>query len=428
MARHRDSNSRWTEGEVASSSSGHAGRARWGGESPPSAPRLLVPALALLVTVSYGALFYGFSVLVTDEAAGGAFSATVLSAAYGGAVLSAGAFAVAAGWIADRAGIRGVVAVGAAAGAGGLAAFSMATEGWQVLLVWWVLLGAAMAGTLYEPAYVAIQQWVAPGRRAHAIALLTLMAGLSGPTFIPLTTALVDGLGWRHATLVLAALLGALGLATAALALPSGSGRSVDETPSVAASLASQLTAFKRPRLLTFTLGAVLAYGALEATLIHRIARFEDAGFALSTIAFWAAVSGLLTLPGRFVLPVLGGRRSATSLLAGVLAVLAVATAFMVPGNRSWQLIAYFTLFGLVFGAALPLRAVAMSNWYAVAGFGTLMGIQSAMIAAARAGGPPLVGWLHDALDGYAAAFAVLTALFFLGATLVLASGRLGPD
>jgi predicted MFS family arabinose efflux permease len=380
------------------------------------------------VTVSYGALFYGFSVLLTDEAAGGTFSATVLSAAYGGAVLSGGAFAVAAGWIADRAGIRGVVAVGSVAGAGGLAAFSVAAEAWQALLVWWVLLGAAMAGTLYEPAYVAIQQWVPRGGRARAIALLTLTAGLSGPIFIPLTTALVDGLGWRSTTLVLAALLGVSGLATAALALPSGIGPSVEAPSSTVGSLGSRLTAFRRPRLLTFTLGAIVAYGALEATLIHRIARFEDAGFALSTIAFWAAVSGLLTLPGRFVLPVLGGRWSPTSVLAGVLAVLGVATAFMVPGDRSWQLIGYFTLFGLVFGAALPLRAVAMSEWYAVAGFGTLMGFQSAMIAAARAGGPPLVGWLHDALDGYAAAFALLTGLFLLGAALVLASGRMSPD
>jgi hypothetical protein len=227
---------------------------------------------------------------------------------------------------------------------------------------------------------------------------------------------------------VLAALLGVFGLATAALALPSGSGPSVEETRSAVVSLASRLAAFRRARLLTFTLGAVLAYGALEATLIHRIARFEDAGFALSTIAFWAAISGLLTLPGRFALPMLGGRWSATSVLAAVLAVLAVATAFMVPGDRSWQLIGYFTLFGLVFGAALPLRAVAMSDWYAVAGFGTLMGIQSAMIAAARAGGPPLVGWLHDALDSYAAAFGLLTGLFLLGAALVLASGRMPQD
>lgn len=397
-----------------------------GGSTPP--PPLLIPALALLVTVSYGALFYGYSVLVTDEAAGGAFSATVLSAAYGGAVLAAGAFGVAAGWIADRAGIRGVVAVGSLAGAGGLAAFSAADDGWQVLLIWWLLLGAAMAGTLYEPAYIAIQQWVPGARRPRAIALLTLTAGLSGPIFIPLTTVLVTSLGWRPATLVLAALLGVVGLATSALVLPSGAGRSFHETADVAVSLPSRLAAFRRPRLLTFTLGAVVAYGALEAILIHRLARFEEAGFALSTIAFWAAVAGILTLPGRFVLPVLGGRRSGPAVLAGVFAVLALATVFAVSGGRSWQLIAHFSLFGLVFGAALPLRAVLMSNWYAVAGFGTLMGIQGAMIAAARAGGPPLVGWLHDAFDGYAAAFALLTAFFLLGAALVLASGRMAPD
>ncbi|MGH3666127.1 MAG: hypothetical protein ACRDU8_08600 [Egibacteraceae bacterium] len=48
---------------------------------------LLVGTLALTVSVAYGVLFYGFSVLLSRQAAGGEFSNTVLSAAYGGAAL-----------------------------------------------------------------------------------------------------------------------------------------------------------------------------------------------------------------------------------------------------------------------------------------------------------------------------------------------------
>ena len=64
------------------------------------------------------------------------------------------------------------------------------------------------------------------------------------------------------------------------------------------------LAPFRRPRLLIFTIAAVLAYGAVEALVIHRVARFQELGFALGTVALWAGISGLLTLPGRFVLPI----------------------------------------------------------------------------------------------------------------------------
>ena len=158
--------------------------------------------------------------------------------------------------------------------------------------------------------------------------------------------------------------------------------------------------------------------------MVHRIARFEDVGFALATVTVWAALSGLLTLPGRFVLPVLAGRMRATVVFAAVLGVLAMSAALMIDGSAYWQLVLSFVLFGLVFGSALPLRAVVMSEWTAPAVFGTVMGVQAAVIALGRAGVPALVGGLHDRLDGYAAAMALVCALLAAGALLVYVSGR----
>ena len=59
---------------------------------------------------------------------------------------------------ADRVGVRWLMAGGSLVGAAGLLAFAAATAGWQVLAVWWVVLGPVTALTFYEPAYVAIQQ------------------------------------------------------------------------------------------------------------------------------------------------------------------------------------------------------------------------------------------------------------------------------
>src|SRR5438046_2931704 len=55
------------------------------------------------------------------------------------------------------------------------------------------------------------------------------------------------------------------------------------------------LRPFRSPRLSMFTVAAVLAYGAVEAVVVHRVARFQELGFGLQTVALWAGISGLLT-------------------------------------------------------------------------------------------------------------------------------------
>ena len=380
---------------------------------------LLIAALCFIVSVAYGSLYYGFAVLITEPAAGGEFSRSLLSAAYGGAVLTGGAAAIPVGRIADRRGVRGLMASGAVLAAGGLVLFSFADAGWQVLAVWWLLLGPATALCFYEPAYVAIQQAFEPERRARAIATLTLAAGLSGPIFLPATGALVDAVGWRDTTRLLAASV--LLAAPVALAW-------VRTRPSPSASRRRlTLAPFRRPRLLLFTIAAVLAYGAVEALVIHRVARFEELGFALGTVALWAGISGLLTLPGRFVLPMLSNRAPPTTLLAGVIGVIAVSAALMIGGASYGQMVLSFALFGLVFGAALPLRAIVMGEWTATDVFGAVMGVQAALIALGRAGVPAVTGALHDLDDNYTTAMLVVTLLLIVAAALVAWSSQARP-
>jgi MFS family permease len=373
--------------------------------------------LCLIVSVAYGALYYGFSVLISDSAAGADFSRGLLASAYGGAVLTGGLAAVPVGRLADRHGVRFLIAGGGVLGAVGLAAFAAATHGWQVLAVWWLVLGPASALTFYEPAYVAIQQAFGPAARARAIAVLTLAAGLSGPVFIPATGALVDALGWRDATRVLAAAY--LCVVPLAVLLVRTRPQRADRAH------ARVRGAFGEPRVRVFTVGAVLAYGAVESIVIHRVARFQELGFSLATVTLWAGISGLITLPGRFLLPLLGHRARATTVFAAVLAVLAASAALMIGGGAYWQMALSFVLFGLVFGSALPLRAVVMGEWTPTATFGAVMGVQAAFIALGRATMPAVTGGLHDRFDGYAIAMALLCGLLVVASALVLLSGRL---
>jgi MFS family permease len=387
----------------------------------PGVGGILVGALALTASVAYGALLYGFSVLLSGEAAGGEFSSTVLSAGFGGAVLTGGLSAWPVGRHADRHGVAGILALGSILGFVGLVGFAASRAAWQVLLLWWVVLGPVTAMTFYEPAYVALQQWFDDVQRTKAIAALTLLGGLSGPVAIPATGALVTALGWRPATVVLGTVFLVTGGVTAGLIRRYAPGR-VRATAARAGGVPPQV--WRSASLWLLTAAAVVGYGAFEALIIHRVARFTEAGFPVATVSVWAAASGLVSIPGRYVIPALATRLPGATLLAGALALMGLATLPAIPAPQTWQLAAHFLVSGVVLGALLPLRAVVMADWYAGEWFGRLMGIQATLIAVARAGIPALTGLIHDRLGGYTNVMTVLAVLFVLGTILAATSSR----
>lgn len=310
--------------------------------------------------------------------------------------------------------------VGSIIGATGLACLAAASQGWQVFAAAWLLIGPAGALTFYEPAFVAVDQWFAPEERGRAIGVLTVIGGLAGPVFLPLTAALVESLGWRPAALVLAAILAAVGLIAAGLALPSG--RRGGHLPSQSGVSLSALTADRR--FVLYTVSVLLLFGAFQTVIFHRIALFEAAGFGIALVSFWAGLSGWLSFPGRYVGPLLGAGDNGVRWNAIVTALMALTLVPMItPGSRA-SMIVHFVAFGIVFGAALPMRATVMAAWFSGPSFGRIMGIQWTLAAVAGAAGPSLVGVWRDSAGGYGPAMAAVAAALLLAAYLTLAAGR----
>lgn len=380
----------------------------------------IVP-LSLTVMVAFGIMLYGFSVFLTDGAAGGEFSTGLLSVAYGGGLVAGGTLAYPIGRRADRKGVRGIFGLGAVLGAAGLALFSFATEPWQVLLAWWGLIGPAGAMTYYEPAFVAVDRWCTEEQRAKALAVLTLIGGLAGIIFLPGIERLISLVGWRPAVRTLGLLLLLTGGATALFFLR--------REPSIerAASIHERYslgTILRDRRFVLFTAAMVLSSVGAQAVLSHRVARFEEAGFAVAGVAVWAAVASALSLPGRSVAPFLAQRFRSTSVQATVMGLMAVASVLMIDGSSNWQLSGHFIVFGLSFGAVLPLRAMVMSRWYSGSGYGRTMGAQWAVASLIGATGPAVVGILHDSTGGYQVPIALVASLLVGAAALVVLSGR----
>ncbi len=383
--------------------------------------RLILP-LSITVMAAFGIMFYGFSVYLTDEAAGSEFSTTVLSLAYSGAVLAGGLLAMPVGRFADRHGVRPILGLGSVLGFLGLGTFGAAQESWQVVAAWWLLIGPAGAMTFYEPAFIAIDQWCTPQQRPRALAALTVIGGLAGVVFIPGTERLVALVGWRQTTVILGLLLLVAGGSTALFALPKRSVRPDPGRPSL--SMSGSLRSLVRDRRFRlYTLAMMLSFFAAQGVLSHRVALFGEAGFPVAAVALWAAVASALSLPGRWLAPLVAIRLRATKVQAATIAMVAAATLLMVDGRDSWQMIGHFVLFGLGFGALLPLRAMVMAEWYSGSDYGRILGAQWTAVGLAGAAGPVIVGVVRDQTGGYGIPMAVLAAIYLTVVALILLAG-----
>jgi MFS family permease len=388
--------------------------------TPSTAPWRAIFSLALSVMVAFGVILYGFSIFVTDGAAGAEFSKTVLSAAYGGSVVAGGLLAIPIGRRADRRGVRGILALGGLLTAVGMSAFAAATTPWQVLAAWWFFLGPAGAMIFYEVAFVAIDRWCSPAQRPRALGTLTLIGGLAGIIFIPLTQWLVDQVGWRTTALSMGIVVLATTALTAGVALNGIDRVKAPPERSTSSRLARQL--LKDRRFLAHTTAMVLTFFAAQGIIAHRVAVFNEAGFDVATVALAAAGASALSLPGRWIAPLLATRFRATDIQAIATLVLAAGTILMLDGSNSWQLAGHFALFGIAFGAVLPLRAMTMATWFSGSRYGATMGTQWTVVTILGALGPVAVGLLRDATLNYRAGVGLLVASL-LGATMLLAVG-----
>lgn len=387
---------------------------------------LLVVALATIVNVGYGTIFYSFSVLLGEGAAAGEFSRTLLSASLGLGVVASGILAPLVGTLCDVSGPRRVFIVGAALGAAGLAAFSRATEGWQIIVAWLLLLGPAMAATFYEPAYVAIDQWF-ERPQGRPLGVLTLVAGLSVTIFVPLTQWLVERFEWRDATLVLGMVLLAV-VWTLSLLIVRDRPREDAEVRhlDLRAIYKSMLDALNYTNRTFWVISAAFFLGlaATFALLFHQVAYLQDLGFPPGQIAAAVGVIGVISLPGRFLIPALGDRVPARLLIAVTFSLLAVSGLLPLGAREWWRVYLYIVLFGTVFGAVLPMRAVIMSRHFSGPLYGRLMGLQQSMLAVAIAGGPFVAGALRDASGSYTVPWLAFSVMFITAVPVILAVRR----
>jgi len=393
--------------------------------APMDRGRLVLAALCVTETVTWGIVYYGFPVFLQpmEEALGG--SRVAITGAFSvGLGVSALAAVPVGRWL-DRHGPRGLMTLGSCLGTA--LCFAWAQVGSvAALYAVWLGMGLAMAATLYEPAFAALVGWFSGDRRDRALLTLTLAAGLASTIFMPIEAWLLERVGWRMAIAILAAVLGTVTIPLHALAL-----RRPPTEPELAPGAGA------RPGPASFTLGAaartavfwVLAVAfvvgnfATVSVTVHLIPYLADHGYAPATAAMMIGWMGAMQLPGRlFFVPVAAwlGARGVTT---GVFAAQAASLAQLALAPLLSTLVPFVVMFGAANGMSTLARASSIAQIFGARHYGAIAGAVALGANGARAVGPVGAALLVVALGSYERVFWLLAAALLAVSLSVLVAG-----
>jgi hypothetical protein len=375
----------------------------------------LVFALAVAQLVSWGSVYYSFSLFVVPMETELGWSLTTLNGALSAGLLLSGLAAYPVGaWI-DRGGGRAVMSLGSALAAVLLAAWSR-VDSVVTFYAIWMGLGLALSATLYEPAFAVLTRFHPESYRTR-ITAMTLVGGFASTVFVPATQLAISALGWRHALLVLAA-------ANLLICLPIHGLWLRDHAP-VAPRLRGQVfdahvrRALRHPVFWALVASLTAYYVSFSAITFHIIPLLEQRHVATATIIGAVATFGPAQVAGRIALLALG--RRATAARAGGIAFaifpVAVTILLLFPASVA-ALFLFSAMYGAANGIITVVRGTAVPELLWRESYGAINGALTLPLNLARAAAPYGAAVIWRAAGSYDA---VLIAI--VGGGIVAAAG-----
>jgi MFS family permease len=343
-------------------------------------PWRAVLVLGVTQILAWGTMFYTPVLMLPRLAADRGFTATFAMAGFSAGLLVGGFVARHVGGLIDRYGGHRVMPVGSLLGALGLFGLAHAAEALSYLAVW-VVLGVAMAASLYDPAFATLGR-IFGARARQPITVLTLAGGFASTVSWPATQALLDGLGWRATYVVYAALLAGIAAPLHWLALPRRRAEAETRPAGPAGPAPAVFPAKGRAFLLVAS--AFAAYAFVPSGLsAHLLAVFSRHGIEPATVVVIGALFGPAQVTARVC--ELAFARNVQPLWIVRLALGVLVLGFVLLALFGFT-VAAAAAFAVLFGAGNGLMTIARGTvplaLFGAAGYGRLIG---------RIAGPALV-------------------------------------
>ena len=390
---------------------------------------VVVAALCVTEVVSWGILYYGFPVLLRPMEADLGWSRVEITGAFSVGMGVAALAALPVGrWI-DRHGARALMTTGSCLATVLLLAWSR-IESLSALYAVWCLMGAALAATLYEPAFAAVVGWFATRGRDKALLTVTLAGALASTVFMPLEAWLVARLGWRGALVALAVTLAVITIPLHAFVLRPAP-RRAPPTPGAerAESRVPGLTLRASARTAVFWVllaAFFVANFATNAVTVHLIPYLSDRGYSPTVAAMMIGWMGAMQLPARLLFAPVASRFGHRAVTGVIFFVQALSLAQLALAGELPTLVPMVVMLGAANGMATLARATIVAEIFGPRHYGSISGAVALGANGARAVAPVGAALLMVALGGYARVFWLMAAALVVAGLGVMTS-RAGP-
>ncbi|HZF06410.1 MAG TPA: MFS transporter [Patescibacteria group bacterium] len=384
---------------------------------------MIVAALSVTETVTWGIIYYGFPVFLKPMEEDLGASRVAVTAAFSIGLGVSALTSISVGRWLDARGPRALMTVGSCLAT--LLTFAWArVESLPALYAVWFLMGLAMAATLYEPAFAVVVSWFARGRD-RALLTVTLVAGLASTIFMPIEAALLELMGWRGALTVLAVVLGVITIPIHALLLRRGTAHASvvaaggAPTPGLTLGEAAHTTVFW-----VLSVAFLVSSFATAAVTTHLIPFLVDRGYSAAFAAAAIGWTGAMQLAGRVLFDPISSRLGARVMVAAVFVGQALGIAQLPLLARVGTLLPFIVLQGAANGMATLARASSLAEIFGARNYGAISGAVALGTNAARAIGPVGASLLLLGLGSYPAVFSALAASLVAAAGAVLLAER----
>jgi MFS family permease len=379
-----------------------------------------VSVLGVTQILAWGTIFYSPVLTAPLIAAERGWSLSFTMGGFSLGLLVAGLVSPFVGKSIDRHGGHVVMTAGSLVSALGLLGLSVAADRMSYLAVW-VVLGAGLGASLYDPAFATLGRIFGAAAR-RPITILTLAGGFASTVGWPSTHLLIGSVGWRGTYLVYAALLAAVCAPLHAFALPRD--RAAHDAPS--ADSPAQRTALLPPHGIAFLLvtAAFTAYAFVPSALsAHLLAIFGRTGIDSATVVLIGTLFGPAQVVARIVELAFG--RNVHPLLVARAAVTLLMTAFAllaVFGISGLTAAAFALMFGAANGLITITRGALPLALFGAEGYGRLIGRISGPWLVMQSAAPLVMAVVAERASDAAAL--IFAACFALGARACFAAIR----
>lgn len=387
------------------------------------------------MSFSAGINFHGFGNFIIPLSTEFGWNRTVISAAFSMARLEAGLFGPVEGWLVDRLGPRRLILIGIPLMALGYVLLSRINSLLTFLVVYVLFISLGNSVGMSTPMTTAVANWFNK-KRGLAFGIMWSGVGLGG-LFVPALGWLVARYGWRDAALFVGIFIFIAGTPIAAVMrhrpepygyLPDGELPQQRDGDSEQARMpqpdfSQDFTAREALKTSSFWyLSLSIAARSLVSggVGLHLVPFFIGLDTSPVYAAALAGSVGVMSIPGRLGLSVLGDYVNKRYVMAASLVMMAIAIIMMALADSVASVIPALIVYSAAQGGISVIPQSLIAEYFGRRSYATIQGFRSSIQMVGIIIGPIVSGYVFDTTGSYTNAFLGFSGAIVVSVVLIL--------